>query len=286
MEDPHIALTALLEGGEALATLERLNAHRQDATGSLIIRAWELLHLPPQPRAEELSALPALLAVADAELPEGIIGLIAGRLTEVTGHPSIVATIRDGECTASLRSTRAYHIAEGLERIADLLSSFGGHAQAAGCTFPERHLAEVIRRLSDDAAARTHREDLTPALTADAVIEAKDISLNFCEQLKHLEPYGQGNGEPLFLLQNIRMESPRRVGNEDAHLQCRIAGFKTIGWRLGHLMDAAAAPLDVICKIGIDTWNGRRTPQIVIEDMRVAFPQTTASTHRTHHAAI
>ena len=45
MEDPHIALTALLEGGEALATLERLNAHRQDATGSLIIRAWELLHL-------------------------------------------------------------------------------------------------------------------------------------------------------------------------------------------------------------------------------------------------
>lgn len=286
MEDPLIALTALLEGGEALATLERLNAHRQDATGSLITRAWELLHLPPQPRAEELSALPALLAIADAELPEGLIGLIAGRLTEVTGHPSIVATIRDGECTASLRSTRAYHITEGLERIADLLSSFGGHAQAAGCTFPERHLAEVIRRLSDDAAARTHREDLTPALTADAVIEAKDISLNFCEQLKHLEPYGQGNGEPLFLLQNIRMESPRRVGNEDAHLQCRIAGFKTIGWRLGHLIDAATSPLDVICKIGIDTWNGRRTPQIVIEDMRVAFPQTAATTCSTHHAAI
>lgn len=285
MQDPLIALRALLEGGEALAMLEQLNTHRQDATGSLITRAWELLHLSPQPRAEELSALPSLLAVADTEFPEGLIGLIAGRLTEVTGHPSIVATIRNqatggrdrrgGECTASLRSTRAYHITEGLERIADLLSSFGGHAQAAGCTFPERNLTEVIRRLSKDTAARTKREDLTPTLTTDAVIEAKDISLNFCEQMKHLEPYGQGNPEPLFLLQNVQLEQMRRVGNDGAHLQCRIAGFKTIGWRLGHLIDAAVAPLDVVCKIGIDTWNGNRAPQIVIEDIRPALLQTS-----------
>lgn len=275
MQDPLIALRALLEGGEALAMLEQLNTHRQDATGGLFARAWQLLHLSPQPRPEELSALPALLAIADTEFPEGLIGLIAGRLTEVTGHPSIVTTIRDHECTASLRSTRAYHITEGLERIADLLSSFGGHAQAAGCTFPERNLTEVIRRLSIDAAVRTKREDLTPTLTADAVINAKDISLSFCEQMKHLEPYGQGNPEPLFLLQNVRLESCRRVGNEGAHLQCRIAGFKTIGWRLGHLMDAAAAPLDVVCKIGIDTWNGNRAPQIVIDDIRPALLQTS-----------
>ncbi len=286
MQDPMIALTALLEGGEALQELERLNSSRQDATGSLITRAWNLLHLSPQPSMEELASLPALLAVADTEFPEGLIGLIAGRLTEVTGRPSIVTTIRNQECTASLRSTRAYHVTEGLERIADLLSSFGGHAQAAGCTFPERHLTEVIRRLSADAAARTKREDLTPALTADTVIETKDISLDFCEQLKRLEPYGQGNVEPLFLLQNVRLEQTRRVGNEGAHLQCRIAGIKTIGWRLGHLMDAAAAPLDVICTIGIDTWNGNRAPQIVMEDIRTALPQTEASAMLTHHAAV
>ncbi|MDD4287470.1 MAG: single-stranded-DNA-specific exonuclease RecJ [Candidatus Peribacteraceae bacterium] len=274
MDDPLIALRALLEGGDALAMLEQLNEHRQDTAGDLFTHAWQLLNLSPQPRPEELSALPALLAVTDTEFPEGLIGLIAGRLTEATGHPSIVTTIRD-ECTASLRSTRAYHVTEGLERIADLLSSFGGHAQAAGCTFPKQHLSEVIRRLSEDVAARTSRGDLTPSLTADATINAKDISLSFCEQMKHLEPYGQGNFEPLFLLQNVSLEQTRRVGNEGTHLQCRIAGLKTIGWRLGHLIESAAAPLDVVCKIGIDTWNGRRAPQIVLEDMRLTLLQTS-----------
>lgn len=270
MEDPLIALTALLEGGEALETLERLNSDRQDATGGLFERAWQLLNLSPQPRTEELAALPALLAIAGTEFPSGLIGLIGGRLTEATGHPSLVVTIRDGACTASLRSTRAYHVTEGLERIADLLSSFGGHAQAAGCTFPESNLAEVIRRLSADAAARTENDDLLPTLTADGSMEVQDITLSFCEQLKHLEPFGQGNPEPLFLLQNVRMEQMRRVGNEGAHLQGRIAGLKTIGWRLGSLIENATAPLDVICKIGIDTWNGRRAPQIVIEDIRIS----------------
>jgi single-stranded-DNA-specific exonuclease len=280
MEDPQIALRALLEGGEALAALAQLNTHRQDATGGLFARAWQLLHLSPQPQAAELTALPPLLVVSGTEFPEGLIGLIAGRLTEATGHPSLVVTIRDeatdghdrrgGECTASLRSTRAYHIAEGLERIADLFSSFGGHAQAAGCTFPEQNLHEIIRRLSEDIATRTTGEDLLPALTVDGILLAQDISLSLCGQLKHLEPFGQGNPEPFFLLQDVRMESPRRVGKDGAHLQCRIAGIKTIGWRLGHLMNAAAAPIDVVCKIGIDAWNGHRAPQIVIEDVRVA----------------
>ena len=281
MEDPLIALTALLEGGAALAALEQLNTHRQDATGDLFARAWQLLHLSPQPQPEELAALPALLAVADTEFPSGLIGLIAGRLTEVTGHPSFVVSVRDQECTASLRSTRAYHVTEGLERIADLLSSFGGHAQAAGCTFPESNLAGIIRRLSADAAARTAPDVLLPTLTADGILSVQDITLSFCEQLKHLEPFGQGNCEPLFLLPNVRVEQTRRVGNEGAHLQGRIAGLKTIGWRLGHLIENAAAPLDIICKIGIDMWNGRRAPQIVIEDMRIASSSTQYADHST-----
>lgn len=277
MEDPLIALTALLQGGEALAKIEQLNTHRQDATGGLFVHAWRLLRLSPQPKTEELDALPPLLTLADAKFPEGLIGLIAGRLTEITGHPSLIITIRDGatggrdrrggECTASLRSTRAYHVTEGLERIADLLTSFGGHAQAAGCTFPQSNLAEVTRRLAEDTAARTTDEDLLPTLTADGRIGVRDISLSFCEQLKHLEPFGQGNAEPLFLLENVRMEQARRVGAEGSHLQCRIAGIKCIGWRLGHLMNEATAPLDILCKIGIDTWNGQRAPQIVIEDI-------------------
>lgn len=270
MQDPLIALTALLEGGDALAALEQLNINRQDATGSLMTQAWELLGFTGQPHAGELHTLPPLLAVTSTAFAEGLIGLIAGRLTETTGHPSIVVAVRNHECTASLRSTPAYHVTEGLECVSDLLTTFGGHAQAAGCTLPAQHLNEVLRRLGEDVAVRTAGNDLLPTLIADATLSVTDISTSFCEKLKQLEPFGQGNHEPLFLLRNIRMEHPRRVGNEGAHLQCNIAGIKTIGWRLGFLIDAAAAPLDMLCTIGIDTWNGRRSPQIVIEDIRVS----------------
>ncbi|MDD5751896.1 MAG: single-stranded-DNA-specific exonuclease RecJ, partial [Candidatus Peribacteraceae bacterium] len=264
MEDPTIALTALLHGGAALSQLEELNVERQHSARTLLEETLTSLSLTAEPSV----ALPPLLSIAREHFPEGIIGLIAGKLTEQYGRPSLAAAISDGECTASLRSTRAYHITQGLERVSDLLTSFGGHAQAAGCTFKVQHLEELQRRLSEDIAARTTPADLLPALEIDAVLSPRDLSLSLCEQLRHLEPFGQGNPEPLFLLRNVHMEQPRRVGNEGAHLQARIAGHKTIGFRLGHLFEKTSDMLDIVCKIGIDTWNGRKAVQIVVEDIR------------------
>lgn len=275
MEDPSIALTALLEGGEALKDLSSLNARRQESTVKLLEESNRLLGLPERFEPFVLENLPPLLCSASPAFPEGIIGLLAGRLTEAYGRPSFVVSISDGECTASLRSTRAYHVTQGLERVSDHLSTFGGHAQAAGCTFALKDLEELKRRLTADVAAHTRPEDLRPLLEIDVVLDPKDISLSLCEQLRHLEPFGQGNPEPLFLLKNIRINQPRRVGKEGAHLQGRIAGFKAIGFRLGHLSEETAHPLDIVCKIGIDTWNGDRAPQLVIEDVCHATPQKT-----------
>lgn len=275
MEDPEIALRALLEGGEALAAIDRLNTHRQDAMGGLFAEAWKLLGLPLEPSESLLSSLPPLLSIDGEQFPEGLIGLIAGKLTEATGHPSFIVTIRDGECTASLRSTAAYHITEGLECCADLLLTFGGHAQAAGCTFPAQNLAALRERLGADIAARTVVDQLRPSLELTASLQPRDITLAFLEHLKDLEPFGQGNPEPSFLIPAVRLESVRRVGEDGKHLQARIGGLKAIGFRLGHLADHATKPLDIACRISVDTWNGRRAPQIVVEDVRV--PATVSS---------
>lgn len=273
MENPTIALTALLTGGQALADIERLNGERQKSMQEIfedVLGRFSLSSAGAIP-----ASLPSLLSLADASFGEGLIGLVAGRLTEITGHPSMVATIRGEECTASLRSTKAYHIAEGLGRCADLLTTFGGHAQAGGCTFPHAHWETLRNRLERDIAERTANELLRPSLEITATLEAQDLSLALCERLQELEPFGQGNTEPLFLLQNIRMEQARRVGNDGTHLQTRIAGVKAIGWRLGHLLPHAASALNMVCKLSIDTWNGRRAPQLVIEDLRIATAATT-----------
>lgn len=270
MEDPTIALRALLEGGPFLQELERLNGERQQSMQDVFERA-----LASFPASAEL---PPLLSLADASFSEGLIGLVAGKLTEMTGRPSMVAAIRGEECTASLRSTHAYHITAGLERCGDILATYGGHAQAAGCTFSFRHWEVLRSKLAIDIAERTRGIPLLPSLELTAALEARDLSLTLCERLRELEPFGQGNPEPLFLLPNVRAENARRVGGDGAHLQARIAGMKAIGWRLGHLIEHTAKPLDLACRLGIDTWNGRRAPQIVMEDIRSVIHQK----HKEH----
>ena len=162
------------------------------------------------------------------------MGLIAGSLTESTGRPSIVAAMDGDHATASLRSPACYHMTEGLSRIQDLLTSYGGHAQAAGCSFSMRHWEEIIERLGADIADTVPPDALRPCVEVDAHIESAAVSLAFVASLQDLEPFGQGNPEPRFLLRNVRAEHLRRVGNEGNHLQARIAGHKAVAFRWGN----------------------------------------------------
>ncbi|MBI1934132.1 DHH family phosphoesterase, partial [Candidatus Peregrinibacteria bacterium] len=260
MDDPMIALQALLDGGDALETLDRLNTSRQ----SLVEELFEslLITLP------ERDDFPPLIGIADAAFPPGIIGLLAGRLTEKFGRPSMVASIAGDICTASLRSIPAVHITEVLGRSAHLLRSFGGHAQAAGCTFHREHFEELIAALQKDIAQNVAPEDLVSAISIDAILHLSAITLDLCESLQELEPFGQGNPEPRFLIQNILLDKPRLVGNTGKHLAASIGSLRTIGFGLGPLLPHLSQPVDIVCRLGINEWNGRRTPQIVIDDVR------------------
>ncbi|MDD5026009.1 MAG: DHH family phosphoesterase [Candidatus Peribacteraceae bacterium] len=272
MQDPSIAFKALLEGGEALALLERLNDERQNITDMLfkeLLARWKATTV-------SAPAAPVLYAAIDARFPEGITGLLAGKLAEVTGRPSMVGTVRGELCTASLRSIPAYHVTEGLGRCQDLLLSFGGHAKAAGCSFLQKNGAALITRMSRDIAARVNEDELIPTLAIDAELPPTAPFLPIASALERLQPFGEGNAEPLFLLRGIRIESPRRVGTDGAHLQARIAGAKAIGFRLGRFMDQTTHPVDAVCKIGIDSWNGRREAQVIVEDVRVARSSAVA----------
>src|SRR3989338_465729 len=257
MDDPTLALNAILRGGAYIERLHQLNRARQEITETLVLRV-----------TEEMQRDAPLMASASAEYPHGIIGLIAGSLTESTGRPSIVAAI-DGEyATGSLRSPACYHVTEGLSKVSDLLESFGGHAQAAGCSFRVNRWKELTKRLSEDIAAHVPMRDLVPSIDIDARIETSAISLAFVDALDALQPFGQGNPEPRFLLQNIQATALRRVGTDGAHLQARIAGHKAVGFRMGSLFDQLSCPLDIVCRIGVDNWNGKRGVQVFVEDAR------------------
>lgn len=267
MADPALALSALLEGGEDMRMLEHLNAERQTETTRSIDRA--LASLDPTGRFDP-HALPPFVATASEDYTHGIIGLISGRLTERFGRPSMAVAIDGDTCVASLRSSPFYNIAEGLGRVSHLLVTYGGHAQAAGCTFKKEAFGELTRALNEDVAARVQPDDLIPTLTIDATIPLHAIGLPFCASLAQLEPYGQANAEPLFLSRNVLLGAPRTVGAEGKHLQAYAGHCKLIGFNMGHLLPAIHKPTDLVYRLGIDTWNNKATPQLMLVDMRAA----------------
>ena len=257
MDDPILALHAILRGGEHIEKLHQLNRLRQDQTENLI-----------QSARKNVDMESPLIATASKDYPHGIVGLIAGSLTESTGRPSIVAAVDRDHATASLRSPVCYHVTEGLSRIEDLLISYGGHAQAAGCSFEMIHWKEIQERLASDIAGSVAPEALTPYVEIDARIESDAVSLPFVRSLRDLEPFGQGNPEPRFLLSGVRAEQLRRVGSEGNHLQARIAGHKAVGFRMGQFFGQLDGPLDIVCRVGLDTWNGKTGVQLFVEDAR------------------
>lgn len=267
MADPILALSAILEGGEGMQTLDQLNMERQAETARCIEHA--LLSIDPTGRFDH-DALPAFLCVASEDYPPGILGLISGKLTERFGRPSMAANIKGDECVASLRSTPQYHIAEGLHRIAGLLTTFGGHAQAAGCSFKKENLQEIARTMNEDVLSKVSRDALVPTLTVDATLPIHAVSVPFCSSLTQLEPFGQGNSEPLFLSRGVTLSFPRTVGGEGQHLQAYAAHCKLIGFNLGRFIDNIRKPVDLVYRLNVDTWNGKATPQLMLQDLRLA----------------
>lgn len=266
MADPHLALDALLKGGALLNDLDTLNVLRQEQTTQTLEKVLQEISAVSQP----------FLSTASSTYPHGILGLLAGKLTEKFGLPSMAVHIEGDLCTASLRSPAHYNIVEALDRHRELLLNFGGHAQAAGATFALEQYIELVTRLEEDADTRIAEDERTPVLIIDAHLTTDDLHETLCTALKELEPHGQGNPEPTFLLRDITLEDIRRVGADGQHLQATIDGHKMIGFHLGHLEPQLNQPIDLACKIGLNTWNGRTSVQVSVQDVRHAKTQETS----------
>lgn len=262
MAHPLVALTAILEGGAAIEELHRLNGDRQSLVEELHDVIVPLVNLSD-----------AFLVVASDRMTPGTAGLLSSRLTECFGRPSLVAATVGDCAVASIRSVDGIDVVECLEHpsVRALLLTFGGHAQAAGCTFLTANTQRLRLALNAVLAEKgIYAVSMVPSLHLDAELHYQHIDLRLVRSLQELSPFGEGNDEPLFLLSSQSLSDLRVVGSDKSHLQAKISGIKSIGFRLGSLMDQIRedTPMDIACRIGLDTWNGREAAQIFIEDIR------------------
>ncbi len=251
------------EAAERASALNRLNARRQELTREM------------QEQARRIAALDGdtpLIFAADPAFAQGVIGLVASRLTEEYYRPSVILHCGESESHGSCRSIPEFNITEALDECADLLLRHGGHAQAAGFTIHNSNLGALRERLMAIAREQLSARDLQPKLNIDAEVRLDQITFDLYEALQTLEPCGNGFPQPILCARNLHVLSARAVGNDSAHLQLRLsdgtADFKAIAFNFGKHAQDLPPVLDAAFQVDLNAWNGAQELQLNIKDLR------------------
>ncbi|TVR18630.1 MAG: single-stranded-DNA-specific exonuclease RecJ [Anaerolineaceae bacterium] len=218
---------------------------------------------------------PALIFAGDPHLEAGIVGLVAGRLTETYFRPAVIMEQGETESRASCRSIPQFDITGALDQCADLLVRHGGHALAAGFTVQNQNVPALRERLTAMAQDALSGQTLVPTLAIDAELSLNELSERLVSELALLEPCGHGNPQPTFLCRNVHVADYRAVGQTGDHLKMKISRaaqppLDAIGFRLGEWVGHMPERVDIAFQLEVNEWNGRRSLQANLQDIRRA----------------
>jgi len=212
-----------------------------------------------------------VILVEGKDWPHGIIGLVAGKLMEQFSRPAIVCERREKDFRGSARSIDAFNIIEALEESKQFLSSYGGHAKAAGLTFEQEHLSNLYDELLKIADSKLRDEDLVAKLRIDALVKRRDLDYNLLVNIQKFAPFGLGNPRPVFMIEKAAISDIRTVGQEQKHLKMKVEGIDAIGFDLGGVGKDLYEnqKIDVAFTLDENSWDGIKKLQLKIIDIKI-----------------
>ena len=287
MSEASIAVELLLsetpERARALAAeLCEINRQRQVEENAIAEQAYE--------RIEQEFDLEKtkVLVLEDDGWRQGIIGIVASRLTERYGLPSILISF-DGAKEGfhsqldlgkgSGRSIKGINLFEALTACEDLLVKFGGHELAAGLTVTRGQLEAFRERINAYAAAHLPKEGLAVRLEADLEIGLHEVSLALAEELTLLEPFGVSNPTPQFVLRDLRVDRITELGG-GKHLKLVVSSgdislfalcFSTSRSRFDF---CEGDRVDLLCTVDVNEFRDVKSVQLVVQDFKPSAKYT------------
>ncbi len=245
--------------------LDLLNRKRQALTNEAV--AWAIEELGDDPGSH-------VLLVARPNLNPGIAGLVASRLKEHYFRPALVAHLNGQEARGSARSIPSFHITQALDRCADLLVRYGGHAAAAGFTATIERLDALRECLNRIAQEQLTPADLVKTLAIDVVVPLHELDYALLNKLNELEPTGSANPKPVLAIPNLMVKSQMLVGSQGSHLKLRLTDglvtFDAIAFGQGARSEPLPMRVDVAAYLTENVWRDRRTLQLQILDIQPA----------------
>lgn len=246
--------------------LKELNDVRKDMTAKGETEAIEQVEL--------FYMSDKVLVVFLPECHESLAGIIAGRLREHFHKPSFVLTRGEQSAKGSGRSIEAYHMYQGLCEVSDLLVKFGGHPMAAGLSIEESDIDEFRRRLNENA--KLTEDDFVPQIWIDVPMPFEYVNEKIVDELKGLEPFGQGNEKPLFAQKSLTIRNVRVLGKNRNVVKMNLVT------NTGHPFDGllfadgdrfleeqtGQNTIDMIYYPDVNEYNGTRTLQAIIKNYK------------------
>ncbi|MBH0229984.1 single-stranded-DNA-specific exonuclease RecJ [Halobacillus yeomjeoni] len=259
----------LEEAREIAKYINQLNQERQKIVADIAKEAEEMLL--------ERDDKDNVIVVAKEGWNPGVLGIVASKLVRKHDRPAIVLGIdtEKGEAKGSARSIDAFDMFTNCMEVRKRFIHFGGHAQAAGMTLDLEQIDLLRKDLNEIAERKLSEEDYQQVLDIEMSVAIEDISLQQIQEIDQLRPFGMGNPKPLFHLKNTPKEI-RLIGSKKNHLKMQFQENSTrvdgIAFGLGDLYPhiSPADRLDIVGKLSINEWNGRKNLQIMIQDLCVS----------------
>lgn len=272
MGDAQLALDLLMtddfeEANALAARLEAVNDQRRaiEAELSEIAKA----------QAVEVYHGQRALVVSGESWHEGVKGIVASRLVNTYGVPSLLFTIDGDEARGSGRSVGQINLFKAVESVSDILTRFGGHEAAVGVTLPADKLPEFEQRLT--AYMDELSEDaFHPLIKIDACVDLDELTLDSVALLDTLAPFGQEHPVPVYLARDVVLANCRAVGAEKNHFSCTLSnGCANVSSIMFHCSDIEAlmhtdSVVNAAFEVQIDEWRGRRSVKAMLQSLAPA----------------
>jgi len=296
-----LTTTDPVEAQALAAELNQRNLSRQQITEEMIAQVEEQIdpnNLPP---------LIIGLAGENQIWNEGVVGLVAGRITEKYYRPALVITrlIEEAEFDpaskklvpkkvsfkGSGRSIEEFNMIAAVEKCSDFLDKYGGHPMACGFSIKaEDNLEEFKKRILELASQDLAQADLVPKLKIEAELDFAAIERGLVEQISALAPFGQNNPQPRLASYNLRIDDIVTMGFDSQHIKLRLAPTEVKSGLSGRAFWALAFGaaeeykkfqigdlVDIVYHLEINDFNGRQEVQLKIVDLRLAVSPPSVS---------
>ncbi len=256
---------------EALALSRRLNdknIERQKVTEEIIQEVEEQLK---DQKEEKI-----LIGISKKEQAwnEGVIGLVAGRITEKYYKPTLVISCARDGWRGSGRSIEEFNLIKAIEKCKDVLSKYGGHRLACGFGVSDKNLKLFVDRIRKIASKELKGVDLRPKLKIEAELNLEDITEDLIKEIEKFAPFGQDNPRPMFLSKSVSIVDIMTMGLDNEHIKLKLRGresrlidalgfYQSEKWKDLKIGDI----IDIVYYLEMNNFNGYATPQLKIIDI-------------------